>query len=64
MIVVSEAKRHIQNGATFAKMVNSITKDIIYWLKYPSLDGFEIPRRTGTYLEKKGFKPVKWQFCV
>lgn len=64
MIVVLEAKQHIRNGATFAKMVNSMNKDVIYWLKYGDRDGFEIPNRTGKYLEKQGHKPESWRYTA
>lgn len=44
MIVVSEAKSIIRNGAIFAKMTNKFTKETVYWLKYASRNGFTIPK--------------------
>lgn len=63
MIVVSEAKRMISNGATFAIMRSKHSRRFdIYWLKFAGGDGFEIPLRTGRYLEKNGIIPQEWPY--
>ena len=63
MIVVKEAKRWIANGATFAIMRSKRGKrNDIYWLKFAGRDGFEIPLRTGRYLEKNKHTPVEWPY--
>lgn len=66
MIVVSEARQHIRNGATFYKMVNDMLKrnNVIYGLKYGGRDGFEIPTSTGRRLEKTGTLPEIWEWTA
>lgn len=62
MIVTSEVKKAIKHGATFAVMRHSKNKRLdIYWIKYPSYDGIELPLRTGRYVEKT-IKPVEWAY--
>lgn len=67
MIVTSEARQHLANGARLAKMTHPTMKLggrpwRIYYLKYAHRDGIEIATRVGTALEKSGVPVETWRW--